>query len=55
MTKTDVLDEIIEMLIKKAIEDEPPKQSLKYSSRELISRGEKENGIYSSSGYREQA
>ncbi|PYG87003.1 hypothetical protein LY28_02381 [Ruminiclostridium sufflavum DSM 19573] len=54
MTKTDVLDDIIELLIKKAAEDERQKHDLKKRSNELA-RGEKENGVYSSSSYRKQA
>lgn len=55
MTKIDVLDEVIELLIKKAMNDEPPKQNLKNRSSEHILRGGNENGVYSSSGYRKQA
>ncbi|WP_278183713.1 hypothetical protein [Ruminiclostridium cellulolyticum] len=40
MTKKEILDEVIEVLIKKALED-----------KTLNSRGETENGVYSSSGY----
>lgn len=40
MTKREVLDEVIEMLIKRALEE-----------KTIKSRGEKENGVYSSSGY----
>ncbi len=40
MTKKEVLDEVIEILIKRALEE-----------KTINSRGEKENGVYSSSGY----
>ncbi len=40
MTKKEILDEVIEILIKRALEE-----------KTISSRGEKENGVYSSSGY----
>ncbi|WP_278244543.1 hypothetical protein [Ruminiclostridium josui] len=40
MTKNEVIDEVIEILIKRALEE-----------KTLNSRGEKENGVYSSFGY----
>ncbi len=40
MTKKEILDEIIELLIKRALEE-----------KTINSRGEKENGVYTSSGY----
>ncbi len=39
MTKKEVLDEVIEILIKRALEE-----------KSINPRGEKENGLYSSSG-----
>lgn len=55
MTKTDVLDEVIEILIKKAMEDDPLKQNLVQKSKDQISRGEKKDGVYASTCYRKQA
>jgi len=55
MTKTDVLDEVIEILIKKAMEDDPLKNKIEQKSKDQISRGEKEDGVYASTCYRKQA
>jgi len=55
MTKIDVLDEVIEILIKKAMEDDPMKHNLEQKSKDQISRGEKEDGVYTSTCYRKQA
>jgi len=52
MTKVDVLDDVIEMLIKKAMDEETPKHNSTQESYKQILRGEKVNGLYSSSGKR---
>lgn len=55
MTKIDVLDEVIEILIRKAMEDDPVKQNLEQKSKDQNSRSEKEDGVYSAICYRKQA
>ncbi|MDF2989298.1 MAG: hypothetical protein K0R50_4808 [Eubacterium sp.] len=52
MTKTDVLDEVIEILIKKAVEDEQHMQNSGQKLIERIAKGEKVNGLPSASGKR---
>ncbi len=56
MTKIEVLDDVIELLIRKAAEEDQQNRNLRpKSSEQLLSRSEKENGVYSSPDYRKQA
>lgn len=60
MTKQEVFDEVIEILIKKAMEDrfliyKASNNNLNRKPNMSNSRGEKENGVYSSSGHGKQA
>lgn len=49
MTKIDVLDDVIEMLIKKAMEDDVQKHDSDKNAFNLTFKGEKVNGLPSAS------
>lgn len=61
MLKTDILDELIDFFIRKAMENESEgvidkEQKRRHTSRyQKNIRGDKENGLYASAGVRKQA
>lgn len=55
MTKKEVLDEVVEILIKKVMENDLPAPKLGQKIKEQIAEGESKDGVYSSTCYREQA
>lgn len=61
MLKTDILDELIDYFIRKAMENESEGVIVKDPKREHTSRsqknirGDKENGLYATAGVRKQA
>ncbi|MCX7772841.1 MAG: hypothetical protein N2376_06990 [Clostridia bacterium] len=55
MRKADVFDDLIDLLIKKAVEDEKEQKTSQLKLSSQFVRGEKSNGIYSSAGIRKQA
>ena len=55
MTKKEVLDEVIEILIKKAMENDLSVPKLGQDIKEQIAGGGNKDGVYTSTCYREQA
>lgn|GEM_PF-3361450 len=52
MTKIDVLDDVIEMLIRKAMDAETKKHVSGQTNSDLYLKGEKENGLSTASSKR---
>lgn len=55
MTKKEVLDEVIEILIKKAMQNDLPAPNFEQKIKEQIAGGERKDGVYTSTCYRKQA
>ncbi len=52
MTKIDALDEVIELLIKKVVEEDTHKQNLRKKPIERVLKGERVHGLPSTAGKR---
>lgn len=55
MTKKEVLDEVIEILIKKVMENDLSAPKRGQEIKEQIAGGERKDGVYTSTCYRKQA
>lgn len=55
MQKYDVFEDLIDFLIRKAIEDEDDEKHSKIGFSSRIVKGENSDGLYPSSGIRKQA